>query len=208
MGAALIMASSTTTKNFGLPFFYLYGIASLLGGTALAVISIARGDFSELPMCSWKWIVLRGVFGASVFTLMLLAVAFGAPLGDTSALSCVNIVMSALMGRLFLGESLHALHGVALCSSVAGAVLVSQPESLFGDGYAQARVPWVGYIMAIGAGFTSGGTFIAARKAQNINPVIMTTSVMIMEGLLCFVLPLCGVAKEVQIEILLVDPLK
>jgi drug/metabolite transporter (DMT)-like permease len=75
-------------------------------------------------------------------------------------------------------------------------------------GHYDAGVPWIGYGMALSAGFTSGGTFIAARKAHDINPSIMTTFVMIMEAPLCFILPLCGIAKELPIDIVLLVPYK
>jgi drug/metabolite transporter (DMT)-like permease len=143
--------------------------------------------------------LLRGVFGSSAFALTLLAVWFGASMGDVNALCCINIVMSALLGRAFLGEVLRPLHGLSLLMSVAGAVLISKPEFLFGDD-SMNRAPLLGYATALGAGVASGGIFIAARRACDISPLVMTASVMVIEGAASFVLPLAGVVDEQPLQ--------
>ncbi|CAK0872225.1 unnamed protein product [Prorocentrum cordatum] len=202
-----IGAASTAASRFGLPFFYLYGMGTLLAGLALTATCIIRGELSQLSWGCWKWVILRGVFGASVFSLTLMAVSFGASLGDVNALSCINIVMSALLGRAFLGEALHPLHGLALLMSVVGAVLVSKPEFLFG-GASMNRAPLLGYATALAAGVASGGTFIAARRAHDISPLVMTTSVMVIEGGISFVLPLAGMVNELPLQSVFAAPLR
>merc|ERR1712194_526144 len=150
---------------------------------------------------------MGGVFGASVFSLTLMAVSVGASIGDTNALSCISIVMSALLGRAFLGEALRPLHGLALHMCVVGAVLISKPEFLFG-GNSMNRAPWLGYAFALGAGVASGGTFIAARRAHDISPLVMTASVMVIEGGTSFVLPPAGVVDELPLQSVLAAPLR
>lgn len=203
----MIEAAITATSRFGLPFFYLYGMGDFLAGLALTATCIARGELSRLSRRCWKWVLLRGVFGASVFSLTLMAVSVGASIGDTNALSCISIVMSALLGRAFLGEALRPLHGLALPMCVVGAVLISKPEFLFG-GNSMNRAPWLGYALALGAGVASGGAFIAARRAHDISPLVMTASVMLMEGAASVVLPLAGVVNELPLQSLLAAPLK
>jgi drug/metabolite transporter (DMT)-like permease len=139
--------------------------------------------------------------------LTLMAVSFGASLGDVNALSCINVVMSALLGRAFLGEALRPLHSLALLMSVVGAVLISKPEFLFG-GASMSRTPLLGYATALGAGVASGGTFIAARRAHDISPLVMTASVMVIEGGTSFVVPLAGVVDELPLQSLLAAPLR
>jgi drug/metabolite transporter (DMT)-like permease len=204
---AIIEAASTATSRFGLPFYHLYGMGSFLVGLALTTTCAARGELSRLSWRCWKWALLRGVFGTSVFLLTLMAVSFGASLGDVNALSCINIVMSALLGRAFLGEALRPLHGLALLMSVVGAVLISKPEFLFGND-SMNRAPLLGYATALGAGVASGGIFIAARRACDISPLVMTASVMVMEGATSFVLPLAGVVNELPLQSLFAAPLR
>jgi drug/metabolite transporter (DMT)-like permease len=208
-GASLTMieAATTATSSFGLPFFYLYGMGSFLAGLALTAFCIARGELSRLSGRCWKWVLLRGVFGSSAFALTLMAVWFGASMGDVNALCCINIVMSALLGRAFLGEVLRPLHGLSLLMSVVGAVLISKPEFLFGDD-SMNRAPLLGYATALGAGVASGGIFVAARRACDISPLVMTASVMVMEGATSFVLPLAGVVNELPLQSLFAAPLR
>jgi len=205
---AVMVATSTITKNINQPYFYLYGTANLIAGLGLAAICAARGDIARLPPGSGKWIFLRGFFGMSVLMLSLMAVAFGAPLGDASALSSINIVVSAVLGRCFLGESLRLLHVLALCLSVVGAVFVAKPEAFFGapEQSAEGGSPMLGYAVALASGFVSGGTFIASRKAQSIDPIVMTASVALMEGAASCILPLVGAVDELPMWAMLEAP--
>merc|ERR1711920_76447 len=82
---------------------------------------------------------------------------------------------------------------------MGGAVLISKPEFLFG-GASMNRAPLLGYAMALGAGVASGGTFIAARRAHDISPLVMTASVMVIEGPASFVLPFTGVVDELPLQ--------
>jgi drug/metabolite transporter (DMT)-like permease len=203
----MIEAATTATSSFGLPFFYLYGMGSFLAGLALTATCIARGELSRLSGRCWGWVLLRSIFGASSLILTLMAVSFGASMGDVNALSSINVVMCALLGRIFLGEVLRPLHGLAMLMSVVGAVLISKPEFLFG-GDSMNRAPLLGYAAALGAGVASGGIFITGRRANDISPLVITASVTIMDGAASFVLPLAGAVNELPLQCLFAAPLR
>jgi len=206
-GMALMVTASTIVKDrFHLPYYYLMGTANIAVGAGLAIASAVTGDLQRLAARGWKWVILRGAFGMACYALALLAVAYGSPLGDASALQSINVVMSALLGRAFLGESLRALHIATLCMSVVGAWLVSKPESLFG-GHASGA-PWLGYGFALSSGFVSGALFIASRKSQGISPLVMTSSVTLQEGAIHFVLAWCGTVKEMPMTRMLETPVQ
>jgi len=200
-------ALSENSRDIGVHFFYLYGLASLLGGLILVIAACHQGHISQMGWRSWKWVVLRGASGTLIFIFAVLALACGAPLGDTSALSCINVVLAALLGRAFLGEALRGLHVAALTISVVGALVISKPEFLFGK-QSEAQVPVAGYCMALASGVSSGFTFIAARRAHDVSPIIMTASVMIQEGIATMVLPMLGLVDELPAQLLWASPLK
>jgi multidrug transporter EmrE-like cation transporter len=75
-------------------------------------------------------------------------------------------------------------------------VLISKPGFLLGTDEKQGRVAWLGYILALGAGISSGGCFIAARKSQEISPWLLTCSVTAQEGLALLLLSMTGIMSE------------
>lgn len=199
---------STLSRQLNFPYYPLMGTASLLIGFICAVAITYRGDASKLGLHEWKWVWLRGVFGCATFILNLMAVAAGAPLGDVSALTSVNIVVAALMGRAFLGEQLRFLHIVALNCSILGAVLISKPDLFVNSQQTDIATPWLGYSLAVGAGMASGGLFIAARKSQGISAIVMTCSVATHEGIALFLLPWTGLVVDAPVEALWEAPLE
>jgi len=201
--ASGVIVSIELVKRAELPFYYLLAAADLLAATAATTISAAQGDFSRLMPRRWKWVILRGLFGALVLLLNVLAVASGAPMGDASALTSINVVVSALLGRAFLGESLRALHCVALFLSVVGALLISKPESLFGGG---GDVPMLGYAIALASGVSSGANFIACRKSQGISPVLLTGSATLQGGIMLVLVSASGLAPQAPLHAMAVAP--
>lgn len=198
-------ALSDNSRNFGVHFFYLYGFACVLGSPLMLAIALRRGKLSQLRK-SWKWVALRGTGGASSWVFMCLSLAFGAPLGDASALCSINVVLAALMGRAFLGEALRGLHMLALLLSAAGATLISKPSFLFGR--EDMEVPVTGYIMALSSGLASSLTFVASRRAQGTDTMLMTASLMLQEGSATMVLPFLGLVQELPAGLLMESPLK
>mmetsp|Transcript_78739 Transcript_78739/g.198708 ORF Transcript_78739/g.198708 Transcript_78739/m.198708 type:complete len:407 (-) Transcript_78739:81-1301(-) len=198
---ATLVILESVVKGLHLPYFALMGTANLVAGISLSVALGCRGELSKLSLHQLKWVWVRGIFGCSTYVLMLLAVVVGAPLGASSALQSINVVVAALLGRVFLGEPLCGLHIAALGCSFTGAVLVTQPQVMLGLAPAPpGGKPWLGYALALAAGTTSGSTFIAARRSQGINPSVLTASVMLHEGLVSFLLPAAGVVDEAPLH--------
>lgn len=68
-------------------------------------------------------------------------------------------------------------------------------HALFGAPEVEST-PWLGYAFALASGAASGGTFIAARKSQDVNPLVMTTSVCFQAGSTMWLLFLSGLARD------------
>jgi len=206
---ALVVMAHDVMDRFGLPYFPVMGTACLTWGLFVLAMIGPSGALSKLTQRQRKWAVIRGLFGALTLTLQVLSNVAGAPLGDASTLFSINVVVAALLGRIFLGEPLKALHICALLSSTVGAVLVSKPQALFGaseEAEAPHGQPVLGYALALLAGVASGGIFIAARKAQGINPSVLMFSVSINDGASFWVLYLSGVLEPVSLSPFLVEP--
>jgi drug/metabolite transporter (DMT)-like permease len=195
LGLALLVILDSVVKRHGFPYAALFGSASICLGLVLACFTWSKGLLAKLTSRQWMWVVMRGTFGSSTYVLTLLAVITGAPLGDASALQSTNVVAAAVLGRAFLGETLRALHVCALGFSMVGAVIISRPQALFGAP-TTGGTAWLGCALALAAGAASGGSFIAARKSQDVSPLIMTTSVCFQEGLSMCLLFALGLVRD------------
>lgn len=205
-GQSICMTLCSLVTELQIPYYRLAGAAELVMAGALFVAILTKGELSKVQVHEWKWIVLRGAFGSGTALFAWAAVAEGAPLGDASALSSVNVVVAALLGRVFLAEPLNFFHICALISSVAGAVLVSNPEAITGVSHSTGSTPWIGYALALGSGLSSGGLFIASRKSQGISPLVMSFSVLLQEGLSLWVVSSFGFVKDGPLEPLIAHP--
>ena len=148
-----------------------------------------------------KWVVLRGFFGCGSNVLTVCAVLAGAHVGSVGALSSVNTVVAALLGRLVLGEALGKLHVLAILLAVAGAVLISDPETMGG---AESKI--LGNALALLAGICLGCMFISSRKSGKASAQILTSSAMAWRWLVCWVLAFCPQVPNGHFENLLTSP--
>jgi len=202
IGVSSMLIVSTVAERLGFPFYILMGSALLSNAFLCTLVTCLRAELRKVESHQWKWVFMRGFFGCATYVQMLIAVSKGAPLGDVSALTSVNIVVAALLGRAFLREDLRFLHIVALFVSIVGAVLVSQPETLFGQGNNKSSQSWMGYLLALGSGITSGWLFIASRKSQGIAPLILTLSVSAQEGTILCLLSLFNLVSESPMQMI------
>jgi len=212
MAVAAACTSSCTilcslVSQLQIPYYRLSGAAELLLAFGLMVTIFAKGEISKVQPHQWKWILLRGAFGSATALLGWIAVAVGAPVGDASALGSVNVVVAALLGRVFLGEPLRFLHILALVSSVVGAFIVSRPGAATEDVQQTLAHPvWLGYSFALAAGICSGGLFIASRKSQDISPLLMSFSVSFQEGICLWTVATFGLVEDGPLEPLIASP--
>jgi len=84
---------------------------------------------------------------------MFLAVRLEVPLGDFAALNSVNVVFAAFLARIFLREPLHLSNYLAMASSIAGAVCISQPDMLCGHSDSGSGASWVAHILSLLSSF-------------------------------------------------------
>lgn len=199
MTASTIIFLSTVAQQFNVPYYAMSGVGCLMSAAALA-LAIGEG-FGKLDLCQWMWVWLLGALNATAEVLVLMAVAVGAPQGDTMALNSINIVVATIFGRIFLGEPMQLLHIVAVVFCVLGAVLVSRPEaSPELDIQSMGIARWLGSLLAIGSGGSDGALLVAARKAQGVSPLITTCSVFMHQGPALMALSLAGVVTEAPLE--------
>lgn len=148
---------------------------------------------------------MRGVFGTGAFVAQILAVRAGADAGDVAALSCVNTVIAALLGRAFLSEPFYRVHAASLCFTLGGAVLITQPEFIFGQPSASSSA-WIGYVMGPVSGFFYAGSFICSRKATEASVWHLTLSVVLQTMLVMFLLPSTPVVEDFPLDSLVAMP--
>jgi len=200
------MVLEEVAKKIEIPYYASMGTAEVFLVVVVAFAILCRRE--ALRSGELKWVLLRGFFGTACFVLSLLAVSLGAPLGDVNALGSINVVVAALLGRLFLGEDLRLLHVLALCCSVLGAFMVSKPEVLLGLKKSDVGMPWLGYGLALLSGFCYGGIFIASRKSQDVSVYIMTFSVMVQEATAFWIVSLTGIVQEAPLSMITGAPLR
>jgi len=155
-----------------------------------------------------KWVFLRGLVGCLQLLCALVALKLKVPLGDNSALMTTNVVVAAVLGRAFLGESFRLFHFVAVCLSFGGALIVCKPD-LFanGDDVVAFHAPWYGYAISLFAGFMAGLQFLTSRMLQKVHPLVMTTSVALQEGFLFLLIAFSGVSGEADFAMIWQAPM-
>lgn len=199
------MVFSRIVLELELPFWNITAVGCVVAGLVFAGAAYMR---SYPPGRSQaKWISLRCIFGTVYWVCSIAAVQIGASPGDVAALTSINLVTAAFMGRLFLKERVHWVHFVALLFSIAGAVLVCQPVFLFGgksdDDASSATV--LGYVLAITSGFMQGCFFISCRKCAGASDWTPAAA-MITSTVFCALLPYTGLVSEPSLDIVIAEP--
>jgi len=169
------LVCSKVLTDWQWPFFRISALSSLLA----AMVVAAFGYFQQSPYLApraRKWVLCRALFGVSNGVLLLASVRVGTSSGDAASLASVQVVLAALLGRVFLGEPLHWIHAVSVCCCMCGAVLISQPRFLMSPERDDEATPWFGYFLAIAAGCAGAGIAVSLRKAGKTSLVWPTFS--------------------------------
>eukprot|EP00403_Amphidinium_massartii_P015556 CAMPEP_0178415554 /NCGR_PEP_ID=MMETSP0689_2-20121128/23611_1 /TAXON_ID=160604 /ORGANISM="Amphidinium massartii, Strain CS-259" /LENGTH=390 /DNA_ID=CAMNT_0020036877 /DNA_START=104 /DNA_END=1273 /DNA_ORIENTATION=+ len=164
---SVMVVSGRFAQELEWPYFRFMAASGVLIFACLSIAALAL----KTPMPDsrqLKWLILRGIFGALTFVLMIASVRLGASPGDAAAMASINTVVAALLGRLLLGEKLQLVHGVAVLCSMAGSILICRPGFIFGTSNAAVA----GYLVAATSGFMQACVFISARKSQG-TPLLM-----------------------------------
>eukprot|EP00929_Paragymnodinium_shiwhaense_P088236 TRINITY_DN4851_c0_g1_i3.p1 TRINITY_DN4851_c0_g1~~TRINITY_DN4851_c0_g1_i3.p1 ORF type:complete len:401 (-),score=48.26 TRINITY_DN4851_c0_g1_i3:160-1362(-) len=184
---------SKTLQSAGWPYYKMLALASALASGIFALLAgLSKAQFPE-RRC-FKWVLMRALASNGMLGSMIAAVQFGAPAGDVAALSSVNTVFAALLGRAFLGEPLQLAHIVSLLCCMTGSVLISKPEFLFGSGSSAA--PTVAYVMAVVSGLSAAVISISARKAGNTSAWILNTCATFTGAAAFLAMPLTCMVEE------------
>lgn len=197
-GVALtvFMAIVARIKERGWPDLTFVAINNATSTFAVALgLVVTRTSCPPPP--ERKWVALVGNFAALSTLALIFAVRLGTPLGDIAALTSLNVVTAALLGRIFLGEPLRWAHCLALASSCAGGLLVSRPAVLFGGTASPNRL---GYILAPLSGFFDACILICCRKSPNTPTWWHTISFSCQCGVLSLALPHTPLASNVPMS--------
>lgn len=174
MSAALVV-SGKLLQEVEWPYFRVLAVSNFM-----ICICLATGIFAAqvpLPTVNQaKWLMLRGMFGSATFVLQVSAVRIGSAAGDAAALASINTVVAALLGRVFLGEKLEWMHGLAVMCSISGATLISKPSFLFDSQGHEGSAKWFGYGLAAASGLTQAFVFISARKSNKSSFLLLNLS--------------------------------
>lgn len=124
----------------------------------------------------WK-MVLRGIFGGAVVMLRIIALRY-LPIGDCSVILFSSPMFVALLAPFLLKEPITKYIMLALLFTVAGLLLVTQPEFLFGhqdtvlkpDGDVITSY-WrtVGIMAGLGGAVTGAGISLVLRSLKGEN---------------------------------------
>ena len=176
------MMFSKFMQHWQWPYFFLAGSGAFVIVLGLLITMFCQ-DAYHLEGRDIKWVILRGFFGCASNVLSVCAVLAGAHVGSVGALSSVNTVVAALLGRLVLGEALGKLHLLAMLLAVAGAVLISDPETM-----GTANSSLLGNALALLGGICLGCMFISSRKSGKASSQMLTTSAMTQRWIICWTL--------------------
>jgi len=192
------------------PFFRLLALCLALAAAAL----MSYCFWAKVPFPNRRtglWVVLRGLAGLLNFLFLSMAVRVGASPGDVAALASVNTVVGALFGFLFLGEQLTLKHGIAVGCTVVGAIMISQPDFIFGSGKHEgvnSSDLAQGYIFAILGGAAQAGIAICSRKTGPMSVMWPTISTMVQSAICFVVLSWTPLLEDYTIAPALDDPLQ
>ena len=138
-------------------------------GFALPPMIFFKDEFIY-PWKKTKFLVLRGVNGVTAMTLIIYTIKH-MPLADATVIFYTSPVHTAILGRIFLKESVSKFDVIAMLLSIGGVILIARPSFLFGSqGHASGSMHmWiptlVAVIAAIGAAFA---TILTRKMCQEV----------------------------------------
>lgn len=203
---------SKCMENQRFPYYRMAGAGCLLSATALFVNMLCSWEEVKQSRKQLFWVFLRGLFGGALtFVFQLLAVSFGAPLGDVGALFSINVVLAAIQGSVILHEPMNSWHYLGVLLAVGGAVLISRPNALFGfqDKAASSAhdQSWLGYVLAIASAICMAQNFFCARKAKGVSRRLLTLSSLFQRAVALFLVVCFGFTDDHQLGIAFKAPL-
>lgn len=117
------------------------------------------------PWSKSKFLLLRGVSGVTGMALSIYAVKH-MPLADQRVIFYTSPVYTAILGRVFLKESVSKFDAVAILSTIGGVVLIARPTFLFGSlGEAsKSEKVWFPTLLAVVSAICHACSIVLTRK--------------------------------------------
>ena len=117
------------------------------------------------PWDKSKFLLLRGVTGVTGMALSIYAVKH-MPLADQRVIFYTSPVYTAILGRIFLKESVSKFDMVAIVLSIGGVVLIARPTFLFcslGESSSTEQI-WVPTLLAVTSAICHACSIVLTRK--------------------------------------------
>lgn len=194
-------ATKTTSKKFAFLGVTLTIVAALLFSVGALLVKLAESIPSlevafirltlqlvfSLPLMvlykdkfiyPWqksKFLLLRGAVGVTGMTLSIYAVKH-MPLADARVIFYTSPVYTAILGRIFLKESVSMFDAVAMVLSIGGVVLIGRPTFLFGSmgETSSSEQVWLPTILSVVAAIFVAFAIILTRKmSQDVGPRVV-----------------------------------
>jgi len=151
--------------------------------------------FKDKFIYPWKqsrFLLLRGISGTTAMNLMNYAVKH-MPLADARVIFYISPVFTAILGRIFLKESVSKFDVIAMILSIGGVVLIGRPTFLFGSlgKNSGSKQVWVPTLLAVGAAIASAASAVLTRKmSQEVGPRVVVFYFAVVGSIISFVVSL------------------
>jgi drug/metabolite transporter (DMT)-like permease len=141
---------------------------------SLVVLALTLWMLRRRRLAPWgnerKLLFLRGVVGSTALICTYFAVIH-LPLAEATVIQFTNPVFTALLAVPVVGESLHALEGLLILTTLAGVLLVARPPFLTGSA-AVVLDPFAVAVALAGAVF-SAGAYVMVRRLRREEPTVV-----------------------------------
>lgn len=117
-----------------------------------------------------KILLLRGVLGFIALSCFYYGVIV-LPLADATVIQYTNPVFTALLAAPVLGETLRLSEVLLALTSLAGVVMVAQPDFVFGE--SAASLPPGAVAIALAGALFSAGAYVTVRRLKGEDPMVV-----------------------------------
>jgi len=201
VAVTLEMVFSLVLQERAWPYWRITFLACVLSGLGVYFCLYLTGG--SMPSKNLViWILLTCFFGCLYWCASIMAVQVGTNPGDVASLTSLNIVVAAILGRLLLKEDFSYHHSMAILLALGGAILITQPPFIFGG----EQSGFLGYGVAISAGFLQGCFFISSRMAADVSGWFMTGSIMLMTAPFALLVPYVPGFTDGKLDVIAAEP--
>jgi len=148
--------------------------------------------FKDKFIYPWKqsrFLLLRGISGTTAMNLMIYAVKH-MPLADARVIFYTSPVFTAILGRIFLKESVSKFDVLAMILSIGGVVLIGRPTFLFGSlgKNSGSKQVWMPTLLAVLAAMGSSVSAVLTRKmSQEVGPRVVVFYFAVVGSIISFI---------------------